>query len=82
MLELDSSSSTTDYQDTESTHNPIAIKSLSSLICGQEYTTQADLRTVYHAISGEAVYQVGSQGIFHPCCFITQFATHQTRIGI
>lgn len=63
MLELDSSSSTTDYQDTESTHNPLAIKSLSSLICGQEYTIQADLRTVYHAISGEAVYQVGSQGI-------------------
>lgn len=63
MLELDSSSSTTDYQDTDSTHNPIAIKSLASLVCGQEYTAQADLRTVYHAISGEAVYQVGSQGI-------------------
>ncbi|WP_218208991.1 phenylacetic acid degradation bifunctional protein PaaZ [Acinetobacter sp. F9] len=63
MLELDSSSSTTDYQDTESTHNPIAIKSLSSLVYGQEFTAQADLRTVYHAISGEAVYQVGSQGI-------------------
>ncbi|WP_407595247.1 phenylacetic acid degradation bifunctional protein PaaZ [Acinetobacter lwoffii] len=63
MLELDSSSSTTDYQDTESTHNPIAIKSLSSLVYGQEYAAQADLRTVYHAISGEAVYQVGSQGI-------------------
>lgn len=63
MLELDSSSSTTDYQDTASTHNPIAIKSLASLVYGQEYTAQADLRTVYHAISGEAVYQVGSQGI-------------------
>ena len=63
MLELDSGSSTMDYQDTESTHNPIAIKSLASLVYGQEYTAQADLRTVYHAISGEAVYQVGSQGI-------------------
>jgi len=63
MLELDSSSSTTDYQNTESQHNPIAIKSLASLVCGQEYTAQADLRTVYHAISGEAVYQVSSQGI-------------------
>ncbi|MFZ0022495.1 MAG: phenylacetic acid degradation bifunctional protein PaaZ [Acinetobacter sp.] len=52
-----------DYQDTESQNNPISIKSLSSLIYGQEYTAQADLRTVYHAISGEAVYQVGSQGI-------------------
>ncbi|WP_411686427.1 phenylacetic acid degradation bifunctional protein PaaZ [Acinetobacter pseudolwoffii] len=63
MLELDSNSSTMDYQYTESTHNPIAIKSLDSLVYGQEYTAQADLRTVYHAISGEAVYQVGSQGI-------------------
>lgn len=63
MLELDSNSSTMDYQYTESTHNPIAIKSLASLVYGQEYTAQADLRTVYHAISGEAVYQVGSQGI-------------------
>lgn len=63
MLELDSNSSTMDYQDTESTRNPIAIKSLASLVYGQEYTAQADLRTVYHAISGEAVYQVGSQGI-------------------
>lgn len=63
MLELDSSSSTMDDQDTEAQHNSIAIKSLSSLVCGQEYTAQVDLRTVYHAITGEAVYQVGSQGI-------------------
>ena len=63
MLELDSSSSAMDYQDTESQNNPISIKSLSSLIYGQEYTAQAGLRTVYHAITGEAVYQVGSQGI-------------------
>ena len=63
MLELDSSSSAMDYQDTESQNNPISIKSLSSLIYGQEYTAPADLRTVYHAISGDAVYQVGSQGI-------------------
>ena len=63
MLELDSSSSAMDYQDTESQNNPISIKSLSSLVYGQEYTAQAGLRTVYHAITGEAVYQVGSQGI-------------------
>ena len=63
MLELDSGSSAMDYQDTESQNNPIFIKSLASLVYGQEYTAQADLRTVYHAISGEAVYQVGSQGI-------------------
>lgn len=63
MLELDSGSSTMDYQDAEFTHNPIVIKSLASLVYGQEYTAQAGLRTVYHAITGEAVYQVGSQGI-------------------
>jgi oxepin-CoA hydrolase/3-oxo-5,6-dehydrosuberyl-CoA semialdehyde dehydrogenase len=63
MLELDSGSSTMDYQDIELTHNPIVIKSLASLVYGQEYTAQAGLRTVYHAITGEAVYQVGSQGI-------------------
>ncbi|OAL86698.1 phenylacetic acid degradation bifunctional protein PaaZ, partial [Acinetobacter terrae] len=63
MLELDSGSSAMDYQDTESQNNPIFIKSLASLVYGQEYTAQADLRTVYHAISGEAVYQVGSQAI-------------------
>ncbi len=63
MLELDSGSSTMDYQDTELTHNPIVIKNLASLVYGQEYTAQAGLRTVYHAITGEAVYQVGSQGI-------------------
>jgi len=63
MLELDSGSSAMDYQDTESQNNPISIKSLSSLIYGQEYTAPADLRTVYHAISGDAVYRVGSQGI-------------------
>ena len=63
MLELDNSSSTTDYQNTALPHNPISIKSLASLVYGQDYTAQADLRTVYHAITGEAVYQVGSQGI-------------------
>ena len=63
MLELGSDSSAMDYQDTESKNNPISIKSLSSLIYGQEYTAQADLRTVYHAISGEATYLVGSQGL-------------------
>lgn len=62
MLELDSGSSAMDYQDTETQHKPSEIKTLSSLVYGQEYTAQADLRTVYHAISGEAVYQVGSQG--------------------
>lgn len=63
MLELNSGSNTMNYKGNESQDNPFKIKILSSLISGQEYTSQADLRTVYHAISGEAVYQVSSQGI-------------------
>ena len=39
------------------------ITRLSSLVCGQEYYADQDLRTVYHAITGEAVYQVSSYGI-------------------
>ena len=39
------------------------ITRLSSLVCGQEHYADQDLRTVYHAISGEAVYQVSSYGI-------------------
>ncbi|MEQ1321721.1 phenylacetic acid degradation bifunctional protein PaaZ [Acinetobacter guillouiae] len=47
---------------TKSTTQP-AIKTLSSLVYGQEYIAQQDFRTVYHAITGEAIYQVSSQGI-------------------
>ena len=36
---------------------------LSSLVLGQEHVASADLRTVFHAISGQAIYQVSSHGI-------------------
>ena len=51
-----------DEMTTKSTTQP-AIKTLSSLVYGQEYIAQQDFRTVYHAITGEAIYQVSSQGI-------------------
>ncbi|OTG87423.1 phenylacetic acid degradation bifunctional protein PaaZ [Acinetobacter sp. ANC 4558] len=60
MLELDNSNSTTDQADQ---YAKASAKTLSSLVYGQEYVSQQDLRTVYHAITGEAVYQVGSQEI-------------------
>lgn len=62
MLELDNSSSAATGQADQYASAP-SVKALSSLVYGQAYTAQQDLRTVYHAISGEAVYQVGSQGI-------------------
>ncbi|WP_180023684.1 phenylacetic acid degradation bifunctional protein PaaZ [Acinetobacter sp. YH1901134] len=36
---------------------------LSSLVLGQEHVASEDLRTVFHAISGQAIYQVSSHGI-------------------
>lgn len=62
MLELDDSSSTANDQ-ADQYASAASVKTLSSLVYGQAYTAQQDLRMVYHAISGAAVYQVGSQGI-------------------
>ena len=62
MLELDNSSPAAADQADQYAAAP-SVKALSSLVYGQAHTAQQDLRTVYHAISGEAVYQVGSQGI-------------------
>jgi len=64
MLDLDTAIPHTepDEMTTKSTTQP-AIKTLSSLVYGQEYIAQQDFRTVYHAITGEAIYQVSSQGI-------------------
>ena len=64
MLDLDTAIPHTepDEMTTKSTTQP-AIKTLSSLVYGQEYFAQQDFRTVYHAITGEAIYQVSSQGI-------------------
>ncbi|WP_273779330.1 phenylacetic acid degradation bifunctional protein PaaZ [Acinetobacter sp. GSS19] len=63
MLELETGSNTTmDSQGT--THSSShGVKVLSSLVCGQSHTAQQDLRTVYHAITDEPIYQVSSHGL-------------------
>lgn len=63
MLELDSTTRSTDLQDDTQAHYSAKVKVLSSLVLGGEHSAQNDLRTVYHAISGEAIYQVSSHGI-------------------
>src|SRR5690606_5282013 len=63
MLELDSTTQSTDLQDDIQANYSAKVKVLSSLVLGGEYSAQNDLRTVYHAISGEAIYQVSSHGI-------------------
>lgn len=62
MLEFEQANSTVhDQADQHATTAPI--KNLSSLVYGLNYTSQQDLRTVHHAITGEAIYNVSSQGI-------------------
>ncbi len=63
MLELETGSNTTmDSQGT--THSSShGVKVLNSLVCGQSHTAQQDLRTVYHAITDEPIYQVSSHGL-------------------
>lgn len=63
MLELDSTTQSTDLQDDIQANYSAKVKVLSSLVLGGEHSAQNDLRTVYHAISGEAIYQVSSHGI-------------------
>ncbi|HAB42663.1 MAG TPA: phenylacetic acid degradation bifunctional protein PaaZ [Acinetobacter sp.] len=63
MLELDNTTQSTDLQDDTQAHYSAKVKVLSSLVLGDEHSAQNDLRTVYHAISGEAIYQVSSHGI-------------------
>jgi len=63
MLELDSTTQSTDLQDDTQAHYSAKVKVLSSLVLGGEHSAQNDLRMVYHAISGEAIYQVSSHGI-------------------
>ena len=62
MLELETGSSTMDGQGTTHSSNH-GVKVLSSLVCGQSHTAQQDLRTVYHAITDEPIYQVSSHGL-------------------
>lgn len=63
MLELDSTTQSMDLQDDTQANYSAKVKVLSSLVLGGEHSAQNDLRTVYHAISGEAIYQVSSHGI-------------------
>lgn len=62
MLELENSDSAAQHS-ADSTIAAAALKTLSSLVYGQQFAAQQQLRTVYHAISGDAIYQVGSHGI-------------------
>lgn len=63
MLELETGTPYTENDHTQAGNPRRPVKTLSSLVCGQEYIAQQDLRTVYHAITGEAIYQVSSYGI-------------------
>ncbi len=63
MLESASGMSTTAQNDTQDPIKQTDLKTLSSLVCGTAHLAQQDFRTVYHAISGEAIYQVSSHGI-------------------
>ena len=63
MLELEQNSEANAHSDTTSSTATPALKTLSSLVCGQWYAAQQDFRTVYHAITGDAIYQVSSAGI-------------------
>ncbi|MDM1248798.1 phenylacetic acid degradation bifunctional protein PaaZ [Acinetobacter sp. R933-2] len=63
MLELDTGINPTEHESVNVAAQTLSIKSLSSLVYGQEYTAAQDFRTVYHAISGQAIYQVSSHGI-------------------
>lgn len=62
MLELENSDSAAQHA-ADSTTSAAALKTLSSLVYGEHFVAQQHLRTVYHAISGDAIYQVGSYGI-------------------
>ncbi|SPL69607.1 phenylacetic acid degradation bifunctional protein PaaZ [Acinetobacter stercoris] len=44
-------------------YSSLSLKSLPSYANGQWFTAQADFRTVYHAVTGEPVYQVSSHGL-------------------
>lgn len=63
MLESASGMTSTAEQEQHQSTTSSELKTLSSLVCGQEYISKQDFRTVYHAISGEAIYQVSSHGI-------------------
>lgn len=63
MLELDTNSAEKDHTQPSSYSSAPELKTLSSLVYGQHYVAQGEFRTVYHAVTGEPIYQVSSQGI-------------------
>ncbi len=64
MLELDAGLNPTEHNaDYDASTQASDMKKLSSLVYGQNFIAQQDFRTVYHAITGTAIYQVSSQGI-------------------
>lgn len=64
MLELDAGSNPTEHNaDHDASTQASDVKKLSSLVYGQNFIAQNEFRTVYHAITGAAIYQVSSQGI-------------------
>jgi oxepin-CoA hydrolase/3-oxo-5,6-dehydrosuberyl-CoA semialdehyde dehydrogenase len=64
MLELDAGSNSTEHNaDHDASTQASDVKKLSSLVYGQNFIAQNEFRTVYHAITGAAIYQVSSQGI-------------------
>lgn len=63
MLELDAGSNPNEHTDTDVAEHTQQVKKLSSLVYGQNFIAQHDFRTVAHAITGDAIYQISSQGI-------------------
>ena len=64
MLELDAGSNPTEHNaDHDAFTQASNVKKLSSLVYGQNFIAQHEFRTVHHAITGAAIYQVSSQGI-------------------
>ncbi len=62
MLELDAASQPTPQTNHVKT-NLSQVKKLSSLVYGTSFVAQQDFRPVFHAITGDAIYQVSSHGI-------------------
>ncbi len=60
MLDLNGQSANLEANEAQSAD--IAVKILPSYLAGKWQTSNQDLRTVYHAITGEAIYQVSSHG--------------------
>ena len=63
MLDLEQNTPDTTLVALDDVNQAEHLPRLGSLVLGQEYFADADLRTVFHAISGQAIYQVSSHGI-------------------